>query len=202
MKVFLAFDCETTGPDLSKECLLSIGLCAIDEDGNTVKKTRFSLNPKDSHPGTMEFWQQHKDIEETLRKEALPGYEAVEEFAKCVDELDDEYTVILVTDGLFDIAWINEYFRRIGRLPLIYKHGKYENFRWRPAPLDIDNYVCGFTKSKPGETPYDTVAKLTSMCIVPGLLEDCKHTHYPDDDAHCMAVCAFAVNIFVLTNEQ
>lgn len=156
--LLLAIDIETTNLQEDTKTIFAIGLCGLAQDQddpemwNYVVEECYKLLP---HGLTQEEWlAEHPkyfepncwgnpDNAEVLSK-LINGAEdpdiVMKKFAEKIDELDEEYDVMLLSDNpSFDISEINNYYRQfLKRKPINYtKSGVYR------MPVDTDSYIRG-----------------------------------------------------------
>jgi hypothetical protein len=143
-----AIDIETSGPKLIKNGILSIGICAGTVSGNIIVKKRIDLKlegdqtfDKNTYDN---FWINNINVLETIKKDAINPKDAMIEFMKIINYLDENYQLIIISDCItFDIGFINYYLAKyLDRKPLTYDYK--ENFR---PVYDSDSYNRGVVKA-------------------------------------------------------
>ena len=143
-----AIDIETSGPKLIKNGILSIGICAGTVSGNIIVKKRIDLKLEDDQTfdkNTYDnFWINNINVLETIKKDAINPKDAMIEFMKIINYLDENYQLIIISDCItFDIGFINYYLAKyLDRKPLTYDYK--ENFR---PVYDSDSYNRGVVKA-------------------------------------------------------
>ena len=143
-----AIDIETSGPKLIKNGILSIGICAGTVSGNIIVKKRIDLKLEDDQTfdkNTYDnFWINNINVLETIKKDAINPKDAMIDFMKIINYLDENYQLIIISDCItFDIGFINYYLAKyLDRKPLTYDYK--ENFR---PVYDSDSYNRGVVKA-------------------------------------------------------
>jgi hypothetical protein len=139
-----AIDIETSGPNIIKNGILSIGICAGTITGEIVVHKRIDVKlhrSKSFDTKTWDdFWCKNKKILEIIQEHPLEECAAIIEFINIIDILEDDYKVIIISDNpVFDFGFINYYLAfYINRLPLHYD----KNGSFRPV-YDTDSYSRG-----------------------------------------------------------
>ena len=139
-----AIDIETSGPNIIKNGILSIGICAGTITGEIIVHRRIDVKlhrSKSFDTNTWDdFWCKNKKILEIIQEHPLEECAAIIEFINIIDILEDDYKVIIISDNpVFDLGFINYYLAYyINRLPLQYD--KYGSFR---PVYDTDSYSRG-----------------------------------------------------------
>ncbi len=143
-----AIDIETSGPQLIKNGILSIGICAGTISGNIVLKKRIDIKLEedqifDKHTYD-NFWIKNLNVLEIIKKNAIAPRDAMIEFMKIINYLDENYQLIIISDCItFDIGFINYYLAKyLDRKPLTYDYKD----TFRPV-YDSDSYNRGVVKA-------------------------------------------------------
>lgn len=177
----LCFDIETSGSNIINNAILSIGYCLGDQNGNILKKDRFSFEMDSEHCFEercyKDFWSKNMDILKTLQDEAKPIKEQLLNFITLVDKFDDEYDLRIISDFKdFDLAFVNYYLvKYLNRRPLNYKFGSTE-YR---CTYDTDSYSRGAMKMNYQDPWTSDKTIMEQLNFTTG----CNPTHLPDDDA-------------------
>lgn len=145
-QIFCAIDIETTGPNILKHGIISIGYCIGNITGQIYLKKRINLKLDDNitfDSDTEKFWYKHISILELLKLNQIMPKDAMELFIKDIDKYDSIGKLIIISDNItFDLGFLNYYLAKyIDRLPLTYKFGK----EFRPV-YDIDSYARGILR--------------------------------------------------------
>lgn len=142
MVFICAIDIETSGPNLIKNAILSIGYCIGDIYGNIHIKERIDLKmPEECGFDKQcydEFWINHLEKLKIFKNSALDPQEGIKQFTDTLDSFGNE--LIIISDNpSFDIGFINYYICKYSnRKPLNYdNHNNY-----RPI-YDTDGYTRG-----------------------------------------------------------
>jgi DNA polymerase III epsilon subunit-like protein len=141
-----AIDIETTGPNILKHGIISIGYCIGNILGNVILKKRINLSLDDNmcyYPETEKFWQKHFVILDLLKNNQKLPKDGIAEFITDIDLYDSQYKLIIISDNItFDLGFLNYYLAKyLDRLPLTYRLGK----DFRPV-YDIDSYARGILR--------------------------------------------------------
>jgi hypothetical protein len=110
--ILCAVDIETSGPRLIKNGILSIGICAGSVTGSILMKKRFDLNLEETQEFDKDcyenFWKKNIGVLEEIKKNAIHPKDAMTNFMKVIDYLDEKYQLIIISDcATFDIGFIN-----------------------------------------------------------------------------------------------
>lgn len=176
-----AIDIETSGPKLIKNGILSIGICAGTVSGNIIVKKRIDVKleedqtfDKDTYKN---FWMNNLKVLETIKKEAIGPKDAMIEFMKVINYLDENYQLIIISDCVsFDIGFINYYLAKyLDRKPLTYDYK--DNFR---PVYDSDCYNRGVVKANYRHIYTNDVQIMKSLKFN---ISKSGVNHMPEDDA-------------------
>ncbi len=143
-----ALDIETSGPKLIKNGILSIGICAGTISGNIIVKKRIDLELEEDQTYDKytydNFWTKNLNVLETIKKDAINPKDAMIEFMKIINYLDENFQLIIISDCVsFDIGFINYYLAKyLDRKPLTYDYKD----SFRPV-YDSDSYNRGVVKA-------------------------------------------------------
>lgn len=179
--VIMAIDIEASGQNVIKNGILSIGYYVGDCYGNKIIKGRFSFQLEKEMVFEKrcvdEFWKNHIDVLDVLQQEAQPIKEQISNFINLVDNLDEQYNLMIISDNKdFDIGFINYYLAKyLDRNPLNFKFG---NGEYRQI-YDTDSYSRGAAMmdyTKPWTSDKD-IMKMLNFEVNKTM------THFPDDDA-------------------
>jgi len=170
----LAIDIESGGGFMTKNPLIAIGTCLLNEDGSKEKK-RFTFNFKieDFEPDCVErFWSKNMEVLNTFKNDSKS---TLQDFANYIDELDKIYPslVIICTNPAYDIGFINHlYDKELNRLPLMNKYnGKYRFI------TDLNSMIYAMF-------PHSSTNKVDKQLLTQyGVVIPELHNHYPEDDA-------------------
>ena len=179
--ILCAIDIETSGPKLIKNGILSIGVCAGSVTGSILVKKRFDLNLDEGQEYDRDcydnFWKKNMNVLEEIKKNAIYPRVAMTKFMKVIDELDEKYQLIIISDCItFDIGFINYYLSKyLDRKPLTY------NIKGNFRPVyDTDSYSRGTVGASYKNIYTDDTKVMKSLNFtVPrkGI------NHMPEDDA-------------------
>ena len=140
--ILCAIDIETSGPNILKNGIISIGYCIGNIIGQIYLKKRINIKTDDIifDPETEKFWYKHISILELLKVNQIAPEEAMKEFIQDIDKYDLMGKLIIISDNItFDIGFLNYYLAKyLDRHPLTYRLGK----EFRPV-YDIDSYARG-----------------------------------------------------------
>ncbi len=141
--ILCAIDIESTGPNILKNGIISIGYCIGNIIGEIYLKKRINLKLDDNisfDPEFFCFWNKHISILELLKVNQITPKEAMEQFINDIDKFDSIGKLIIISDNItFDLGFLNYYLAKyLDRLPLTYRLGK----EFRPV-YDIDSYARG-----------------------------------------------------------
>lgn len=147
-KILVAIDIETTGPHMTKNAIIGIGIYAGRLNGVQIFKKCIKLQKEDrifDKDCFEQFWSKHKDLLEFLETDAHSIKNGLEIFINALDNLDELFDVILISDSLdFDFGFINYYLAQyLDRLPLAYING--DGNKYRPR-FDTDSFSRGIVK--------------------------------------------------------
>ena len=181
--ILCAIDIETSGPNIIKNGILSIGICAGTVTGNIIVRRRIDVKlhrSKSFDTNTWDnFWCKNKKILEIIQEHPLEESAAVIEFINVIDDLEDNYKVIIISDNpVFDIGFLNYYLAfYINRLPLQYdKEGVF-----RPI-YDTDSYTRGVLRKNYNNIYTDDKEIIKKLNIELPQLDSSKK-HLPEYDA-------------------
>lgn len=142
--ILCAIDIETSGPKLIKNGILSIGICAGSVTGSILIKKRFDLKLDEEQEYDIEcyekFWKKNLNVLEEIKKNSIHPKDAMTNFMKLIDYLDEKYQLIIISDCVtFDIGFVNYYLSKyLDRKPLTY------NIKGEFRPVyDTDCYSRG-----------------------------------------------------------
>lgn len=179
-KVLFAIDVKTNGPNYTTNSIISIGYCYGTLGGKVMMNERINLkyNPNTFDEWTYnKFWKKHLDKLDVLKENVVSVEEGMKKFIKIIDDLEDKYNVIILSDNpVFDIGWINHYLRQVlYRGPLYYKKDG-QSFRFI---YDTDCFIRGALGMdyKIMFTPHKKLKEEYSLDI------KTKHSVLPDKDA-------------------
>jgi DNA polymerase III epsilon subunit-like protein len=145
--ILCSIDIETSGPNMIKNGILSIGICAGTINGTIIIKKRFDLKLDDNitfDKNTFDnFWKKNLRVLNEIQQNPIDSKNGITQFINLIDKLDKEYVVIIISDCVtFDIGFINYYLAKyLDRNPLTYKFST----EFRPV-YDTDSYARGFLK--------------------------------------------------------
>jgi len=178
--ILCAIDIETSGPNILKHSIISIGYCIGNIIGQIYLKKRINIKTDNIiyDPETEKFWNKHIGILELLKVNQFTSQEAMTEFIKDIDRFDMTGKLIIISDNItFDLGFINYYLAKyLDRLPLTYKLGK----EFRPV-YDIDSYARGLLK-KDYQTIWTNDLELEKKLKFK-IKRNIELIHTPDNDA-------------------
>jgi hypothetical protein len=176
-----AIDIETSGPNLIKNGILSIGVCAGSIQGNIIIKKRFDIKldqnqeyDKDTYE---QFWSKNLEVLYEINKSPMNPLDGITEFIKLIDNLDEKYKLIIISDCVsFDIGFINYYLAKyLNRKPLTYDYKGV----FRPI-YDTDSFSRGVVGASYNKiyTDDNRIMKKLNFTVKKNSL-----SHMPDNDA-------------------
>lgn len=179
--IILSIDIETSGCNVIKNGIISIGYCFGDLKGNVLKKGRLSMNLEDNlefeERCFTQFWSKNLEILTNLQNEAKPIREQLNKFVQMLDDYDKIYDLRIISDNKdFDLGFINYYLAKyLDRNPLHYKLN--EEYR---STYDTNSYSRGVLRMtyEDSRITDETIMEKFNFTI-----DNCVHNHYPDDDA-------------------
>jgi DNA polymerase III epsilon subunit-like protein len=142
-----SIDIESSGPNMIRHGILSIGICAGTVSGDIIVKKRFDFKLDNNitfDPDTYKnFWQKNLHILAEIQKNPVEPLNGISQFITLIDNLDKQYQLIIISDCItFDIGFINYYLAKyLDRKPLTYNY----KGDFRPV-YDTDSYARGFLK--------------------------------------------------------
>jgi len=131
-EVYISVDVETSGPVPGLYALLTIGACAVEDDGQ-VFSCALKPTTRNADPKALEITGLSLD---DLEREGLDPAAAMTQFRQWILEVAADGTPVFVgLNAAFDWAFVNDYFHRyLGENPFGF------------APLDIKAYYMGATR--------------------------------------------------------
>ena len=179
-------DVETSGPRVSRNGILAIGIAVYFAPDNIVSYCFPALleQGKVFDPITLRFfWDKHTSLLEKLRSEAEPLRDALGRFLAALDYYDETFNVTLVLDNpAFDCAFLNDAMDRLyQRKGVCYALDK----RFR-MPIDMRSFGIGALH---GERAFQ--AFRSNLLAERGLVI----THSPDED------CVVNLQVYAATLE-
>jgi hypothetical protein len=195
-----SIDIETSGPQIIKNGIISLGYCIGSLHGKTLVKKRINMKLDDNHTFDEDtynkFWLKHIDILDKLKENQVDPKTGMNEFIKDVDEYDSKYKLIIVSDNpSFDLAFVNYYLAKyLDRKPLTYKLNSY----YRPV-YDTDSYSRGVMNQT-----YDNI-RVNDLDLIKKfrltITSNKDQSHYPDDDAFYIYELHRKIIVFFSTNK-
>ena len=184
--VLVCVDVETSGPRVSRNGILAIGIAVHFAPNHIVSYCYPALleQGKVFDPVTLRcFWDKHTSLLEKLRNEAEPLKDALGRFLAALDYYDENFSVTLVLDNpAFDCAFLNDAMDRLfQRKGVCYALDK----RFR-MPIDMRSFGIGALH---GEGAFQ--AFRSNLLAERGLVI----THSPDQD------CVVNLQVYAATLE-
>ena len=180
--IICAIDIETSGPNIIKNGIISIGYCIGSINGKVLIKKRINMlldNECSFDNDTLQnFWMKHLDILDKLRENQISPKDGMNEFIKDIDDYDSKYKLIIISDNVsFDISFVNYYLAKyLDRKPLSYKLNKYYR-----SIYDTDSYARGILNQNYDNLSVNDLDLIKKYKLT--ITSKKSQAHYPDDDA-------------------
>jgi hypothetical protein len=178
----LVVDIETSGPNVVKNDIISIGYVIGTVDGNVIEKNKINVKWSESRMDKNcyeTFWKNKKDLLVKLSIDQKSQQQAIKLFIDTVDAYEGSCNdFYIVSDNpTFDIGFINYYLALyLGRHPLNYKaDGKtYRHIH------DTESYTRGFLGMEFKDKWVDNGDVIDDYNFK---MQSKSNTHMPDEDA-------------------
>jgi DNA polymerase III epsilon subunit-like protein len=181
--ILCSIDIETSGPNIIKNGIISIGYCIGSLHGKLLIKKRINMKLDDDctfdNDTLQNFWMKHLPILEKLRENQVSPKDGMTEFTKDIDEYDSKYKLVIISDNVsFDISFVNYYLAKyLDRKPLSYKLNKYYR-----SIYDTDSYSRGILNQSYDNLNVKDYELIKKYKIT--IKSNKEQAHYPDDDAY------------------